>query len=313
MVNLQYVKDAFKSFAGFVRLVNLTPVGKLLPDKFVITNVFKFKMGKKPDLKNPKTFNEKLQWLKLYDRKPIYTTMVDKYDAKKYVADIIGEEHIITTLGVWNSFDEINFDNLPNQFVIKCTHDSGGLVICRDKSKLDKEKVRKKIEKCFKRNYYWSSREWPYKDVKPRIIAEEFMVDEKGEASGIKGLVDYKFFCFGGEPKFLYVSKGLEDHSTAKISFFDLEGKLMPFYRKDFSPFDTELVLPDNYDEMKAYAEKIAKEINNPFVRVDLYSLNNNIYFSEITFFPCSGMVPFEPEEWDGKLGEYIDLSIVKK
>jgi hypothetical protein len=278
---------------------------KKMSDEKYLKMIFEDAMGYPLNLKNPKTYNEKLQWLKLYDRKPVYTKMVDKYEAKKYAADIIGEEHIIPTLGVWDSFDEIDFDTLPEQFVLKCTHDSGGLVICRDKSKLNKEAAREKIERCLQRNYFWSSREWPYKDVKPRVIAETYMEDEN-EA---KGLTDYKFFCFNGKPEMIYVSQGLEDHSTASISFYDMKGLPMPFRRRDFKPMKEGFQVPANFDTMAEFAGRIAKAIMCPFVRVDLYSVNGKIYFSEITFFPCSGMVPFEPKEWDEILGSWIDLT----
>lgn len=279
-----------------------------LDDKKFLEIMYKLKFDKKLNLANPQSFNEKLQWMKLYDRNPEYTKMVDKHDAKQYVADKIGEEYIIPTLGVWDKFEDIEFDKLPEQFVLKCTHDSGGLVICRDKSKLDMEKAKNKITRSLNRNYYYSSREWPYKDVKPRVIAEKYMEEKGDDETVVNGLIDYKFFCFNGEPKMLYISKGLEDHSTARISFFDLDGKEMPFHRKDFAPFDSELILPENYEQMKEIAQRLAKHVNNSFVRIDLYSINNNIYFSEITFSPCSGMIPFEPEEWDAKLGEYIKL-----
>ncbi|MBQ4515412.1 MAG: glycosyl transferase [Clostridia bacterium] len=290
-------------------LMNKGKINFLCDRKF-LKLLYRINFGKKLNLDNPQSFNEKMQWLKLYDRNPIYTTMVDKYEVKQYVADKIGEEYIIPTLGVWDKFEDIDFDKLPQQFVLKCTHDSGGLVICRDKSKLDIDSARKKITRCLERNYFSSSREWPYKNVKPRIIAEKFMQESDENELTVKGLVDYKFFCFNGAPEWLYISKGLENHSTARISFFDLDGKEMPFRRRDYAPFDTELKLPENYEQMKKIAEKLAKEVNNAFVRIDLYSINNNIYFSEITFSPCSGMIPFEPEEWDLKLGEYIKLPI---
>ena len=166
-------------------------------------------MGKKLNLKNPQTFNEKLQWLKLYDRKPIYTTMVDKYEVKQFVANIIGEEYIIPTLGVWNSFDDIDFDSLPDRFVLKTTHDSGGVVICSDKRKLDLDTARKKLTKSLKNNFYYQGREWPYKNVKPRIIAEKYVIDDiTGE------LRDYKFFCFDGDPKFMFIATERQDSRT---------------------------------------------------------------------------------------------------
>lgn len=279
-------------------------LGRKMGDEEYIKRMFNLIMGYRLNLENPTTFNEKLQWLKLYDRKPIYTTMVDKYAAKEYVAKKIGQEYIIPTFGVWNSFEEIDFDALPDQFVLKCTHDCGGLVICRDKSKLDKEAAREKIERSLNRNYYWHCREWPYKDVKPRIIAEQYMEDEN-EATG---LTDYKFFCFGGAAKVLYVSQGLEDHSTARISFYDLEGKEMPFCRSDYKQIHTQFRVPENFDQMIHAANRLAAEIPCPFVRVDLYSVNGMIYFSEITFFPCGGYMPFAPKEWDEIFGSWIEL-----
>lgn len=188
-----------------------------MDDETFLKMAYKRKFGKELDLNNPVTFNEKLQWLKLNDRKPEYTEMVDKFMAKKYVASIIGQEHIIPTLGVWSRFDDIDFDKLPTQFVLKCTHDSGGLVVCKDKSNLNKKAAKKKIEKSMKTNYYKGGREWPYKNVKPQIIAEEYMEDISGN-----GLTDYKFYCFNGVPKYLYVSNGMDNHETARLSFLTM-------------------------------------------------------------------------------------------
>lgn len=273
----------------------------LLPDKPFLKLMFYVRMNKRLNLKSPNTFNEKLQWLKLYDRKPIYTTMVDKYEAKKYVADNIGEEYIIPTLGVWDSFDEIDFDLLPNQFVLKCTHDSGGLVICRDKSALDMKVARKKITASLGMNYYLHGREWPYKNLKPRIIAEKYM-----ESGNDQDLIDYKFYCFGGEPKFLYVSHGLSDHSTAHISYASLNWEKLPFKRNDFSDFDELPPKPLNFDKMIELSKQLSANI--PFLRVDFYEINNRIYFGELTFFPGSGFTSFNPEEWDYTLGSWIEL-----
>lgn len=267
---------------------------------------YELRMNKKLTLTNPQTFNEKLQWLKLYDRKPEYIQMVDKYEAKKYVANIIGEEYIIPTLGVWEKFEDIDFNKLPKQFVLKCTHDSGGLVICKDKSKLNMEEIKKKINKSLKRNYYYSGREWPYKNVKPRIIIEKYMATDKQTE-----LIDYKFFCFNGEPKFLYVSEGLSDHSTAKISFANMNYELLEFYRKDYKPFIELPKKPVNFEEMKELAKKLSKNI--PFVRVDFYNVEGKIYFGELTFYPCSGYIPFEPKEYDEILGDMLELPKEKK
>jgi hypothetical protein len=205
---------------------------------------------------------------------------------------------------VWTSFDEIDFDALPDQFVLKCTHDSGGLAIVRDKAKFDKEKARKQFKLALSRNPYSVTREWPYKNVKPRILAEVYMEDENAAA----GLTDYKFFCFNGKPEMLYVSQGLEDHATASISFYDMEGEDMPFHRSDYKPIGNKLALPSNFGQMKETAEKMAKEVGSPFVRIDLYSVRGQMYFSEVTFSPCSGMLPFEPAEWDKTFGCWITL-----
>ncbi len=274
----------------------------ILSDKMFIKIEYKNRMRKKLNLKNPQTFNEKLQWLKLYDRKSVYTKMVDKYEVKSYVADKIGDEYIIPTLGVWDSFDEIDFDKLPDQFVLKCTHDSGGLVICRDKSKLNKERAKKKIELSLKRNYYYHGREWAYKGVKPRVIAEKYMEDSNG-----KSLTDYKFYCFNGKPEYLYVSYGLENHATASISFLTLDWEFAAFYRSDFKPFKELPAKPSKFNEMLVLAEKLAQGCD--FIRVDLYQIGEQIYFSELTFSPCSGFMPFKPSEWDSKLGELISLN----
>lgn len=277
-----------------------------IPDETYLKIAYRIKMGKKLNLDAPRTFNEKLQWLKIHDRKPIYTELVDKYEVRKHIAQRIGEEYLIPLVGgPWKSFDEIDFDALPDQFVLKCTHDSGGLVICRDKSKLDKDSARGRIERSLRSNFSCSFREWPYRNVKPRIIAEAYMEDEN-EALG---LTDYKFFCFNGKPEMIYVSQGLEDHSTASISFYDMSGNRMPFRRSDFKPIEGKMKLPVNFAQMTKTAEELAQIIQCPFVRIDLYSIRGRMYFSEVTFFPCGGMVPFEPAEWDEKLGGWIDLS----
>ena len=275
---------------------------KYLPDKMYLELRYKIKTGHPLNLDNPKTFNEKLQWLKLYDRKPIYTTMVDKYEAKNYVAERIGTEYIIPTYGVWDSFDEIDFDALPNQFVLKCTHDSGGLVIVRDKKKLDKKAAKAKIERSLKTNYYYHGREWPYKNVKPRILAETYMEDDSGS-----GLRDYKFYCFGGVPKFLYISEGLEDHSTAHISFVTCDWQFAPYERSDYRPFDALPSKPSRFNLMMELATKLSQ--GTDFLRVDLYEVNGQVYFSELTLSPCSGFMPFKDEKHDYELGEMLSLT----
>ena len=273
----------------------------LLSDRLFLKLKFKDMMGYKLNLRHPKTFNEKIQWLKLHDRKPEYVQMVDKIEAKKYVAEKIGEEYIIPTISTCDHFDEINLWNLPEQFVIKCSHDSGGLIICRDKNRLDVAAARKKIDKCLKKNFYYQSREWPYKNVKPKILIEKYMSDKKQ-----KELVDYKFYCFNGSPKYLYVSEGLENHATAKIEFFDMAFRSAPFHRDDYMIFNTKPNKPETFEKMKSIARSLSKGI--PFVRVDLYEINGKIYFGELTFTPCGGYMPFNPKEWDEKLGQILEL-----
>lgn len=258
--------------------------------------------GKQLDLENPKSFNEKIQWLKLYDRKPIYTTMVDKYATKEYVANLIGNEYIVPLLGVWNTPDEIDFESLPQQFVLKTTHDSGTVIICRDKDKLNIDEVKRRLWKSLRRNYYLVHREWPYKDVSRKIIAEQYLESEEG-----KGLRDYKFFNFNGKSMFVYISEGLENHSTARISFFDFNGEALPFNRLDYKPLDN-CAFPSNFQNMKEISDLLARKLELPFVRTDFYSVNNKIYFSEITFSPCAGLMPLSPEKYDLELGKLIQL-----
>ena len=278
-------------------------LGRFIPDKSYLNFRYKKVFNKNIDWENPKTYNEKLQWLKINDRNPLYTTLVDKYAVKDYVANIIGKEHVIETYGVWDKFDDIDFNSLPNQFVLKCTHDSGGLVIVKDKTKLNKKTAKAKIEKSLKTNFYLAGREWPYKNVPRKIIAEKFMTN------GDKGLVDYKFFCFDDEVKFLFLSQGLESHDTAEMAFVDLNGNILNFSRSDFKQMQ-EVELPNNWEEVKKTAEKLCKHLGVPFVRVDVYSIENEVYFSEITFYPCSGFLPFEPKSADLELGNMIKLPI---
>lgn len=257
--------------------------------------------NKKLDLDNPKTFNEKMQWLKLYNREDIYTTMVDKYEVKKYVSKIIGEEYIIPTIGIYNKFEDIDFENLPDQFVIKCTHDSGGIVICKSKKDLNIAKTKKIINKYLKRKYYCIHREWPYKNVKPRIIIEKYVEDKNN-----KSMRDYKFFCFNGEAKYCLVCSDRE--TELKETFFDLNWNKTEFKRPNHD-IDLTIEKPKNYDLMIQLANTLSKNIL--FVRIDFYEINGQVYFGEITFYPASGFTKFEPEEWDYKLGKLINLEKV--
>lgn len=284
-----------------LRLIRGLTARKLLnwvPDKIFLKLLYKERMGQRLNIDNPTKFSEKLQWLKLNDRNPEYTRMVDKYEAKVYVAEKLGDKYIIPTLGVWDKFDDIDFDALPEKFVLKCTHDSGGLVICHDKSKLDMDSARAKIERCLKRNYYWSSREWPYKNVKPRIIAEQFLED-------MDELVEYKMFCFDGEVKMILVCKG-QGHSAGRTNdYCDLNLHRFPF--TSLNPNSKgDLPIPKEMPEILDIAQKLSAGI--PQLRVDTYVADGKIYFGELTFFHNSGMCTFDPPEWDEKLGEWINL-----
>lgn len=279
----------------------LCQIAPILPDRFFLKILFRLRMGYRLDLNNPQTFNEKLQWLKLYNRKDEYTQMVDKAGAKDYVANIIGNEYIIPTIGVWGSVDEIDFNKLPNQFVLKCTHDSGGIVICKDKSKLDIKAAKKTLKKGLKRKFYSMNREWPYKNVMPRIIGEEYMVDESGYE-----LKDYKWFCFDGEPKALFIAtdRGLANEET-KFDFFDADFNHLPF-TNGHPNANRDISKPKGFDEMKALASKLSK--GHPHLRVDFYDINGKIYFGELTFYHWSGTTPFDPVEWDYTFGSWINL-----
>lgn len=270
-------------------------------DAKYLKKLFKLRMGKDLNLDNPKTFNEKLQWLKLYNRKPEYTRMVDKYEAKRYVADIIGEEYIIPTLGVWERFEDINFDALPNQFVLKTTHGGGntGVVICKDKNTFDILKAKKKLEASLKQDIYISLREWPYKNVKRRIIAEEYVVDNNGE------LNDFKFFCFNGEPKVMLVATERNSKTGVCFDYFDMEFNHLPF--EQGGPNSKQLLTrPEVMADMIQIAKSLSRNI--PQVRVDLYNVDGRIFFGEMTFFDSSGMAEFNPQEWDRIFGDWIEL-----
>ena len=281
-----------------LKLDNLNLI-KLADKKYIELKYLTF-FKKKLNLKNPQTFNEKLQWLKIYDRNHQYTQMVDKYEAKKYVASIIGEEYIIPTIGIYNSFDEIDFKKLPNKFVIKCTHDSGGLVVCKDKNKLDKNNAKKKIEKSLKTNYYYCGREWPYKNVKPRIIIEKYMCTKEQ-----KELIDYKFFCFNGNPKIILVCSERFSSNNMCETWFDDKWNFLDIIESSHR-VDKTIKKPINLSKMMEFSKKLSKDI--PFVRVDFYEINGKTYFGELTFFPASGFERFEPKEWDYKLGEMLKL-----
>lgn len=273
---------------------------KWIPDKIILKYIYREQFNKNLNFKNVNTFNEKLQWLKLNDRKDIYTTMVDKYEVKKYVANIIGEKYIIPTLGVYNSFNEIDFEKLPQRFVMKCTHDSGSTIVCKNKKKFNIKEAKKKINKALKNNYYYGGREWPYKNVAHRILIEKYIIDDRlGE------LRDYKFFCFNGEAKFFKID--FDRFSNHKANYYDKELNLLEFGEKVCPPdINKNIMIPKDIYKMFELAEKLSNGLK--FARIDFYYTNEKIYFGEITFYPASGFGKFTPAEWDEKLGKMIEL-----
>ena len=269
-----------------------------LPDKIYIKLCYRCHLGKRLNLKEPRTYNEKLQWLKLYNRRPEYTDLVDKYRVREYVKEKIGEEYLIPLLGVWDCADAIEFDLLPDQFVLKCTHDSGGVVICKKKAKLDIQETKKKLDKFMRRDFYRLHREWPYKNVPHRIIAEKYMVDESGTQ-----LKDYKFFCFDGEPKALFVAT--DRNIDTRFDFYDMDFVHMDV-TNGHENADKEIGKPAGFEEMKSLARILSKGM--PHVRVDFYDIKGKIYFGELTFFHWSGFVPFVPESYDRMFGDWLHL-----
>lgn len=278
---------------------------KRLNDEEIIRKIYKIKMGKEPDLDNPKTLCEKLQWLKLHDRNDLYHKLVDKYEVKKWVANKIGKEHVIPCYGVWDSVDEIEYFRCPSKFVLKCTHDSGGIFYC-DKYETDFKKLKKKMRKHLASSVYWNGngREWAYKDVRPRILAEEY-IPELGKADSI----EYKITCFNGKVEFITVCKGIahNDFSLRFNDHYDREWNRLPFY-VNYKSCGEDIPKPAYLDELIKYAEMLAKDI--PQVRVDGYYIDGKFLFGEMTFYTWNGFMKFVPEEWDTILGSKLNLSV---
>lgn len=288
-----------------------------LPDKYYLEMMYRATIGKRLQLNSPKTFSEKLQWLKLNDRNPLYTIMVDKVKAKEYVAEKIGPQYIISTLGVWKNADDIDFDALPNRFVLKCNHNSGkGMYICKDKTKMDERMVRERLRQGLKENYYKHGREWPYRDVPRCILAEQYMesankvkmdATTEAKAERVGSLRDFKFFCFNGEPKLCQV---ISDRATNEcIDFYDtswnriigLVGLTKGVHNSNF-----DIPRPESFDDMLRCARILAEGI--PFSRIDFYDIDGHAYWGEITFFPANGFGIFQPYEWNYKIGSWIHL-----
>lgn len=273
-------------------------------DEKYLKKKFKSLMGKELDLKNPQTFNEKLQWLKLYNRRDEYTMMVDKVAVRDYISEKLGEEYLIPCLGVWDNPEDINFDELPEKFVLKCNHNSGlGMCICKDKSKLDIEKVKKELKKGLEQDYYMTNREWPYKNVPRKIIAEKFMVDESGTE-----LKDYKIFCFNGRAE--YVEVDFNRYIEHKLNPYDFDWNPLKFCDTSKNDYSADIKKPKKLEKMREIAEILSENI--PFLRVDFYSIDDNIYVGELTFYPGSGFIKFEPEETDDKYGNLLNIEDVE-
>lgn len=291
---------------NYILVALITKLNRLFSDKLYLKILYFLYMGKRLNLKNPKTFTEKIQWLKLFDYKPEYTEMVDKLSAKDYVASRIGKEYIIPTLGVWDRVEDIDWLSLPGQFVLKTTHGGGGcgVVVCSDITHFDKAKAIKKLELSMRINAGRTFREKPYLNVPRRIIAEEFL---KGNsvcnAHMDSDLQDYKFFCFNGKVKFFKIDFGrfIEHHAN----YYSPEGKLLPFGEKGIEPDPNHReIMPRNLMDMISIAECLSNGFK--FLRVDLYNVEGKIYFGELTFYPAAGMGPFTPESWDGIIGSYL-------
>lgn len=271
------------------------------PDSWYLKWNYQFHMQRPLDLKNPKTYTEKLQWLKLYYHKPVFSKMVDKVDAKEYVKSLIGEKYLIPTYGVWNSVNDIEWSALPERFVIKVSSDSGGVVVCRDKTQLNVKQAEAKLLKGWGVNYYKYNKEYPYRNVKPRIIAEEYLEDESGE------LRDFKIFCFDGKPELIFVASNRQRSDVeTTFDFYDTQWNYIKDLTNGHPNSGVAIPRPENLDEMLEVAATLSKGL--PHLRVDLYNIKGKIYFGEMTFFHWSGIVPFEPEEWDYRLGSMITL-----
>lgn len=299
------IKKIIQNPLSIIESLGIRNLASWIPDDIYLKILFKSKMKYPLDLANPKTFNTKLQWLKLHDRNPLYTKYVDKYEVRKFISEKIGNKYLIDLLGYWNTFDEIDFNKLPNQFVIKCTHDSQSVVICKDKNMLNIENTRKKIVTALSRNFYCGYREWPYKNVPPKIIAEKYMEDKNG------AFVDYKFFCFNGYVDCVMVC--LDRHlNDTKFYFFDSQWKLKRLnIRGKNAPENFSIPKPDCIDEMFSIASILSREI--PFVRVDLFECDGKVFFGELTFFHDAGFDGDLLPETDEYFGKLINLPQINK
>lgn len=271
-----------------------------IDDRRYLKMIFFVKVKYSLSLENPRSFNEKLQWLKLNDRNNSYPDLVDKYRVREFVAERIGDDYLIPLVGLWDTVDEVDFGSLPDRFVAKCTHDSGSVVICADKESFDEDVAKKKLSHALRHNMFFAGREWPYSKVKPRIIIEEYLGDPSDD------LIDYKFMCFGGKVKCIFTCTERFSGEGLRVTFFDTDWKKLPFERH-YPASDKAIPEPENLSEMIRIAESLSKGL--VFARIDLYVSDNSIYFGEVTLYPGSGFEPFRPIEWDYTLGSWLDIA----
>ena len=287
----------------FKNTILFSPLIRIIPDRLYLRLHFRISVGYKLNLKNPRSFNEKIQYLKLHDRKVEYTNYVDKIEAKKYLSTAISDEYIIPTIGVYNSFDDIDFSKLPDSFVVKTSHDSGGVVVCNDKKNFDIDRARKIINRSMKRNYFYLGREWPYKNIIPKVFVEE-------NISKTSDIIDYKFLCFNGKVDCIFTCTNRGREGGLKVTFFDREWVRLPFIRH-YPSDDNYISKPINFDKMVEITEKLCKDI--AFARIDFFEVDARMYIGEITLYPGSGFEEFTPREWDFALGEKLDVSLFDK
>ena len=275
-------------------------VFKWMTDEQYLKMLYKSVMHKELNLSNPRTFNEKLQWLKIHDKNPAYTEFVDKIAAKKKVGSIIGVEHIVKTYAIWDTAEQIDLSVLPQKVVLKCNHDQGSVMLIKNTQEQDLDSIKKNYKQRLRHSPFNGTREYAYKGIVPKVFAEEFLDDR---------IIDYKFYCFNGEPKFLYCGQGLTIDHSLKIDFFDMDWEVMPFYRTDYHRLG-QIEKPKQFEKMKEIAHTLSRGV--PFVRIDLFEVDGDVYFSEFTLCPASGFMPFEPEEYDEIVGNWLNLDGIK-
>ena len=278
-----------------LKLINLL---RFIPDEPYLKMVYRIKTGKKLNLKHPKTFCDKLNWLKLHDIHPEYTRLVDKVAVREHLKEVLGEDIGIPLLGVWEHYDDIDFDALPDKFVLKCNHDSGSVKVITDKAYMDHAALRRFYEGRLIQNPYILGREYPYRDVPPRIYAEQFMIPE-----GDSDINDYKFFCFDGKPEILFVAT--ERSTDCRFDFFDMDFRHLDI--ENIHPqSDRPIPCPASFGQMKELATRLSRGMK--FVRIDLYEINGRVYFSEYTIYHAGGFWPMAPMEWEYRLGDLIRI-----